>query len=177
VWKNVIDSRNILHRTASQKGAAVFRCRILTLMFGPHRRARFYVILLILLLVLIGALYFFGIGRPATVRGPFTSRTDIPPGFPQDIPAPTQNDVASAQQSFQALVQYTGSGFHPSTINIKKGDTVRFINTAQNTLTLSISGATTTQTLAHGAYYQVTFTQIGTSSFNDGVIKGTVTVN
>ena len=138
----------------------------------PHLRAYLWLVVILLLVAIVAGVLNTTLFKTASAPQEASLQS-----YPADLPPLTPQDSIGQQQGFQALVQYTASGFHPSTLTLKKGDTVRFINTTQNTLTLSLSNATKKQTLSHGAYYEVTFTKAGTSSFSDGVTKGVITVN
>jgi plastocyanin len=137
-----------------------------------HLRAYLWAIAILALVAIVAAILNATLFKTA----PAPQQQTTLQSYPASLPPLAPQDSIGQQQGFQALVQYTASGFHPATVSIKKGDTVRFINTTAQTLTLSLSNATQKQTLSHGAYYEQDFTKIGTFSFSDGVTKGTVTV-
>jgi plastocyanin len=127
--------------------------------------------------VLLGAGYFLLLpffSLPTPPRPPVQQIT-VPPNFPADAPAPTPKDYVAAQTGFQYLVSYNATGFHPTSLIVKKGETVRFTNNSSGIVQFSL-GATQSSALVHGQYWQYTFSTSGNFIYSDGTAKGTVTV-
>jgi plastocyanin len=127
-----------------------------------------------LIVVLIGFVYalFLWMGAP-TIQPLPAQQTKVT--FPADAPAPRPQDAAAAQHGFNYLVQYTASGFHPSSLSVKKGETVRITDSAAGPLTLSYSGETLA-TLSHMQYFEHTFASAGTYTYSSGTHSITVTI-
>lgn len=102
-------------------------------------------------------------------------RTDIPSGFPQNAPAPRDVDTPEVQKGFQHLVSFTDSGFVPAVLVVKKGETVRFTNNSAASLQILIEGEKSLP-LAHGQYWEHTFTQKNVIEYSAGDITGTINV-
>ena len=101
-----------------------------------------------------------------------------PLGFPADAPAPKAADAVVMQKGFNALVSFTGGGFEPATLSIKKGQTIRFTNNAAATLKLQSPTplALPTQTLPPRDYVEITFATAGTYRLQDAATRTYVTV-
>lgn len=131
-------------------------------------------LLALVLLVYLVSLFFSAATSPAEQE-----RTDIPRGFPQDIPTPQQSDVVPAQSGFQYLVSFTDRGFEPKAVSIKKNETVRFTNNSSGMLWVTAGdGAQVScpagvldscKALARGEYWQYTFTETGAILFKNSV--------
>lgn len=134
-----------------------------------------YFLWLGILLVIAAVAYILHLSFPARAPAAQTSSTNTQVTFPKDAPAPQSQDYVPAQHGFQYLVQYTASGFHPSSLTIKKGETIRFTNTSAATLQLAFSGTQQTP-VAHGAYLEHTFTAAGTYADTATASTGSVTV-
>ena len=124
---------------------------------------RTLLILLAVVLVIVGFVYAITV----LMQGP--QRPTVAPlasvSFPAGTPAPTAADYVAAQKGFQYLVSYTSTGFAPTTLSVKKGETIRFTNNSNSTLRLSLPGAAP---LAHGAYFEYTFDKADTLTVADG---------
>lgn len=145
---------------------------------GRHLRA--YLWLLVVIAALAALAYFFHIGSPAGSTMGSTQPAFAPTGSASsgstqpNIPAPTPQDMVTAQHGFQYLVQYTATGFHPQSLTVKKGETVRFTNNASGPTI--ISGAQrTSSTLAHGQYWEFTAATAGTFTFTSAGTSMTIT--
>lgn len=136
-----------------------------------HAHFNAYLALLIILIAVSGFLYglyaFFGAGSPASSA----PQQAIP--F-QKAPTPTAADYTAAQQSFQYVVSYTSSGFRPSALSIKVGQTVRFTNLTANAVVIKDAG-TSSPSLAQNMYWQYTASKAGTSTFTAGGSSITIT--
>jgi plastocyanin len=142
-----------------------------------HGHLRAYLILLGVLIILTGLLYQIGFGRFVQQQPPVApQRADIPLGFPQDAPTPTPQDTVAAQHGFQYLVTWDGNAFAPASLSVRKGQTVRFTNTASSPLPLTLSAQQGQQLLDHGQYLEYTFSKTGSFTFSDGTHTGAVTV-
>lgn len=109
------------------------------------------------------------------------------------LPIPTPPSAAVLQQlaqhpSVQDLVSYTGNGFEPNSLSVKKGGTVRFTNNSNEDLwiasigtdandiypgTSSCGGSTfdSCQTLHPGDFWEFTFTAPGSYTFQNNLDK------
>lgn len=137
-----------------------------------------YIILLAIVVVLGALLYLFGIGKavPASMQQAQIPGKTIAEAFPPGTPAPTAADYVTAQQGFEDLVQYTDSGFHPITLTIKKGETVRFTNISSAAVTVATDG-TQSPALNHGEYWEHTFAKSGSSQYTNGAGNtGSITI-
>src|SRR5580658_8206279 len=101
-------------------------------MQGPHSHLRAYTAL-VLVLIFLG-LFLYGLYSFFGTPG---SNTNTQTTLPTSIPMPTPQDEVSAQQPFQYLVSYTVSGFHPTSLSIQEGQTVRFTNNSSDTITIT----------------------------------------
>jgi len=128
----------------------------------------------------------------------FTNRAAAP------LNLPTESE-ADAGDSFAATVVYSNEGFSPSNVNIKAGETVRFVNTSSGNMWVGADDHPThtqydgTSTKEHcadgeetkgtfdqcqavpaGAYWQYTFDKEGVWAYHNHVkssFGGTVTVS
>jgi plastocyanin len=85
--------------------------------------------------------------------------TTTVPGEATEPPSPEIMAYLAKSTGFQYLVSFTERGFEPSTITIKKGETVRFINNSSEDLWVSATGDS-------GAVYPGTGKECGQSSFD-----------
>ena len=120
------------------------------------------------------------------------TKTIVPPQV-----TPAVEAQLAASKGFQHLISYTGEGFIPSSITIKKDETVRFTNNSATDLWIAATGASGTlypastgaecgesafdscRVLKHGEFWEFTFTHVGTWSYqnnNDAKMVGVVTV-
>ncbi|MEK7093446.1 MAG: hypothetical protein AAB927_03080 [Patescibacteria group bacterium] len=111
-------------------------------------------ILLAIIVLLIGFAYalFVFMGGTFSRTAPANDLT----AFPADAPAPTPQDYVAEQKGFQYLVSYTSNGFNPSTLSVKKDETVRFTNNSDNPLRLALESAQVAS-LNRGEYYEAEF--------------------
>jgi plastocyanin len=101
---------------------------------------------------------------------------------------PEMQAVLAKSHGFQALVSYTDRGFEPSTITIKKGETVRFTNNSSGDLLWVASTGTMSgkvypadsaacgqsafdvcQSLKPHEFWEFTFTAAGTWSYQNNL--------
>jgi len=99
-------------------------------------------------------------------------------------PSPEIMAYLAKSKSFQYLVSFTDRGFEPSTVAMKEGETVRFINNSAKDLWLSSTGDSgtiypgtgkecsqslfdTCKTLRQGEFWEFTFTEQGTWSYHN----------
>ncbi|MEK7601034.1 MAG: hypothetical protein AAB480_00690 [Patescibacteria group bacterium] len=123
----------------------------------------------------IGFVYALFVFTGGTLFRPAPQTASQATGFPADAPAPTPQDYVTAQKGFQYLVSYSGNGFMPETLSVKKDETVRFTNNSDDSLRLSLESAQVTS-LNHAEYYEYTFANAGTLVYSDGTNKVVVTV-
>jgi plastocyanin len=151
-------------------------------------------LLLIVVVVIAVILTIFGAWpsqQENSIQGPSTTT----------LPAPTPPSAAVLQQlanspAFQYLVSYTGNGFMPNSLSVKKGQVVRFTNNSSTDLwiasigtdsndiypgTSSCGGSTfdSCQSIGPGGFWEFTFDQSGTWSFQNNLDKtktGTITI-
>lgn len=109
-----------------------------------------------------------------TLSDSATTRYDAPPPPPPSVEV---QDMLAKSNGFSALVSYTDRGFEPAHTVVRKGDTVRFVNNATteqlwvaSTSTASAypgasecggSAFDTCKVLAHGEFWEFTFTRQG----------------
>ncbi len=145
-------------------------------MLGPHAHMRAYVALLVVLLLIVGFSYgiysFFG-ARPQRST-PIPEQTNALPNYPSTLPPLRPQDSVDQQQPFQYLVSYVDSGPHPTTIGMKVGETVRFINNSSGPITITGADGGSVP-LAHGAYWQWTASGKGVTTFKLGDSNVTIT--
>ena len=143
-------------------------------MQGSHSHLRAYTALLLILILFAGFFYeLYSLG----VIGGFSQvpAQQAPTPFPPSAPAPTAADQVSAQQSFNYLVSYTVSGFHPTSLTMKMGETIRFTDNSPSAITIALGGVAS-PALQRGMYMQYTATEVGTLTFTTGDSSITVTV-
>jgi plastocyanin len=137
-------------------------------MSASHVHLRAYVWLVIILILAVGLVYFLA-------GGPFMQSTPQTTAFPKNAPAPTAADQVSAQQSFQYVVSYTVSGFHPSAFSMKAGQTVRFTNNSPDQILIQGADASS-PALGQSMYWLYTAAKAGTVAFTAGNSSVTITV-
>jgi|GEM_PF-3743899 plastocyanin len=144
-------------------------------MQGSHVHFRAYLALLIILMLLVGFFYeLYSLGVIGGVSQTAVQQTVSP--FPPSAPAATEADLVTAQQSFNYLVSYTVSGFHPTTLTMKAGQTVRFTDNSPDPITIAGAG-TSSPVLEQSMYWQYAATKTGTLTFTGNNQSGiTVTV-
>ena len=86
------------------------------------------------------------------------------------------------------LVSYTNRGFSPSTLTIKAGKSVHFVNNSSKAMSLTTTDTTNSQvfaefnqgkTVGQGGFYDFTFLSVGTWGYmnrNNAIDKGTIIV-
>ncbi|OGG57501.1 hypothetical protein A2853_04035 [Candidatus Kaiserbacteria bacterium RIFCSPHIGHO2_01_FULL_55_17] len=118
---------------------------------------------------------------------PLAQRSGAPPGFPSSAPTPRPADYVEAQGGFQYLVSYTDTGFEPTVLTVKRGETVRFTNNSSVPLMVAQAGTSaetpcapellkSCRTLGHGEYWEYTFTSAGTVDFRNSADSGVGTI-
>jgi len=135
----------------------------------PTHRYFLWLALLLIALALLGFAFGFGLLSPAPAEN-----TPAPVGFPAEAPPPKAQDYVVAQKGFQYLVSYSDSGFHPVTLSVKRGETVRISNNSDGLLRLLFENAQITS-LNRGEYYEYTFANAGAFAYSDGTSEMTVT--
>lgn len=128
----------------------------------PTHRYFLWLALLVIALALLG----FGFGFGLLSRAPVET-TSAPAGFPAEAPAPKPQDYVAAQKGFQYLVSYSDSGFHPVTLSVKRGETVRISNNSRMPVQLSLSGSKIAS-FGRAEYFEYLFTEAGSFTFSDG---------
>ena len=143
-------------------------------MHAPHLHLRAYIILLVVLLVLAGVLFFMHVGGEVKPSVPYTpTRGDVPQGIPAAAPAPTPADFTDQQVPFQELISFVGSGFVPSSLEANAGETVRFTNNSRTSIVVMTDG-TSSPTLKPGEYWQHRYRKVGTFDYAYGTMHGTI---
>lgn len=135
---------------------------------------------IIVLVLIAGGAYYFLMQDDTTID-------DLTPptsGF-QD----TTESASTTDTVYDALIAYTDSGYSPSTVTIKKGDTVRFVNNSTSQETWPASAVHPTHSvypgktaadclgsafdacrgLKSGEFWEFTFNEVGTWRFHDHV--------
>ena len=124
-----------------------------------------YVWLLVGLIIIAALGYIFRFGhlgvRPSLEAAPAEQAASEVPA----VPAPTAQDLVTAQHGFQYLVQFSDGGFLPQSISVKKGETVRFTNNSARPVTITGS-AGASDTLQRGQYWEFTAKETGTFGFS-----------
>jgi plastocyanin len=160
----------------------------------PHAHLRAYlwlVAILVLVAVVAAVLNVTLFGAAPRQISAQESSSPVPPL------TPAEQAQLAASHGFQYLVSYTDGGFEPSTLTIKKGETVRFTNNSDEDLWVAATGASGTiypagsgnecgqsafdscVVLHHGDFWEFTFTQAGTWSYQnnrDTKMTGTIIV-
>ncbi len=133
----------------------------------PTRRYILWLGLLILVFAVLALVFNRSLFQPAPVAEQQSAELYVPPPKPQDY--------VSEQKGFQYLVSYTGQGFTPKTLSVKKGETVRFTNNTSAPRQLTLAGAQP-PILDRGEYFEYTLDKVGTFTYSDGTNTGSVTV-
>ena len=136
-----------------------------------------YVWALVVLAVLTVIAILLSMSVPRSAPSPQSA----PLRFPKYAPAPKAADAVVMQKGFNALVSFTGGGFEPATLTIKKGQTIRFTDNASAPLQLTSSNGNLFSgrgSIAPHNYAEVTFSQSGQFYYSDAQsgITGTVVV-
>ena len=117
----------------------------------------------------------------AGVSATSTAAVSQPPPFTPAIKA-----QLAASHGFQYLVSYTGKGFEPMSVTVKKGDTVRFTNNSNEDLWIASAGTPggsvypagvgnecgqsafdSCRSMKHGEFWEFTFTEVGTWGYKN----------
>ena len=118
-----------------------------------------------------------------TGNTPAPSQAPAPAPSPTPAPTPAPTPVAKTYE-----VKMAGSAFDPASLTIKKGDTVKFVNTASKAIwPASAPHPTHTdypefdpkQGIAAGSSWSFVFTKTGTWKYHDHLnpaARGTITV-
>ena len=128
----------------------------------PTHRYFLWLALLLIALALLGFGFGFGLLSPTAVQN-----TSAPVGFPAEAPPPKAQDYVVAQKGFQYLVSYSDSGFHPVTLSVKRGETVRISNNSRMPVQLSLSGSKIAS-FGRAEYFEYLFSETGSFTFSDG---------
>ena len=152
------------------------------------------VIAIIVAIVVIAAGYFLFVHKAA-------APTTAQPAAPVEA-TPTASSTGAAPVNAAATVTYTNQGFSPSTVTIKKGQTVEFVNNSAGSMCIAsnphpihngYSGTTQTQhcpntagiafdectLVSSGGTYTFTFQKVGSWGYHnhaDHSMTGTVVV-
>jgi plastocyanin len=164
-------------------GGDVILCRTLMVMPDIHQQSTHrYLVWLAVLAILVLIASVLRLGSPRTVLRPVAATPDGT-SIPSLTPA-VQAQLA-ASHGFQYLVSYTGRGFEPATLTIKKGETVRFTNNSDEDLWVAATGASgkvypaasnnecgqsafdSCVSISRGGFWEFTFTRTGTWSYQN----------
>lgn len=96
---------------------------------------------LVVLVILLGIVSFVS-KETVHTQTERTSTAKIDPGTPPPITKHMQ-DVLNSSSGFQYVVTYSNDGFVPAAMTVKKGETVRFLNSSSRALWIVSSGGTT----------------------------------
>lgn len=129
----------------------------------------------VIVLVIVGILAFSLLGKQSPTQSNNniygTPNTNTPTVTNAgNTNTPTTNPPANnqAQAAASQNVQIKGFDFSPSTITIKKGDTITWTNadSASHTITSDSGSELSSSTLSNGAKYSHTFNTAGTFSYH-----------
>lgn len=142
------------------------------------------IVLIVLFIVVIFSIY--GLSEShfsqMSLTVPATQETQqtAPPPF-----TPAVQAQLAASHGFQYLVSYTGSGFQPKTLTVKKDETVRFTNNSSENLWVAANGSSgavypagstnecgqsafdSCMTIGKGEFWEFTFNTAGTWSYKN----------
>jgi plastocyanin len=145
------------------------------------------------IIVLILGIYVLGNATSLRTTTPTTPTT----GMHTEPPTPETMAYLAASKGFQYLISYTGRGFEPATLTIKKGETIRFTNNSAGGLWVAATGTSgkiypsgtgnecgqsafdSCKVMKSGEFWEFTFTTVGTWGYKnnaDTKMTGTVTV-
>jgi len=150
-------------------------------------------LLVIIIVILVVVVALFGANSGAPTQNPTTVSGTLPTPVP---PTQAQLDQLRNSTPFQYLVSYTNKGFEPNNLSVKKGETINFTNNSSKDLWIASIGTQVNkiypgpsscgstafdscQNLKPGDFWEFTFTQSGTWSFQNNVDtsdQGVVTV-
>ncbi len=153
---------------------------------------------LVIVLIAIAGYFAFTYKAGAPVQEPTATTTAETPA------APTEDNVSAGDDQFSATVVYSDAGFSPSNVNVKVGETIRFVNTSGHNMWVGADEHPThteydgTSTRDHcangeatggtfdqcqavpaGSFWEYTFTKAGTWNYHNHARSGnggTVTV-
>ena len=110
----------------------------------------------VVLVVFAAGVYLLANAQPSAPTPAATSSekaAEVPPL------TPAMEAILAKSNGFQYLVSYTDGGFEPATLDVKKGETVRFTNNSQSDLWIA-------ETPASGSMYPSTGDECGQSAFD-----------
>lgn len=153
--------------------------------YGKRPTWQWVIIYAVVAAIVYGLVYYFVLSKGSEGYIPAPSQEYAPTAqqTPQTVsPQPVSSsasqpaDLNQVPASAQNTVTYTDSGFSPSTLTTKKGDTVTFKNmTSGNMWVVSSPHPTHTdypefdakRTMVPGETYQFTFTKIGSWKYHN----------
>ena len=97
-----------------------------------HPRSAIVLSVFALVVIVIGVAALI-LGRSASVSTPMHQD-------PRPAPSPEVLAQLATSPAFQYLVSYSGAGFAPLTLTVKKGETIRFTNNSHTDLWIAASG-------------------------------------
>lgn len=106
--------------------------------------------LLVLALVAAGAWMYFSGNVPALVANNAEQNAAAPEGE-EDAGENGENEGPAVDPEFHALISYTDEGFSPASVNIERGQTVRFVNNSSGAGTWPASAVHPTHTIYPGS--------------------------
>lgn len=147
--------------------------------YGKRPVWQWVIIYAVLAAIVYGLVYYFvsskGSGyipAPSQVYPPTVQQTPQPVSPSTSQPA----DLSQPPANVQNTVTYTDSGFSPSTLTVKKGDTVTFKNNASDDMWVASNphpthtdypGFDVKRKMAPGEIYQFTFTKTGSWGYHN----------
>jgi len=162
------------------------------------------VVAVVALVLIVATIAFFARATPeASLSATTTPADSTAPATAADPAAQTPLGISpeaaaalAKSRGFQYLVSYTDRGFEPSTLSVKKGETVRFTNNSEEELWVAGTGGggalaypgqsdcgasalDTCVSLKRGDFWEFTFDAVGTWNYknNSNTAKtGSVTV-
>lgn len=142
---------------------------------------------IIAVIIIVGAVFFLkkDASAPSTedtnltqaTPTPTPTLTPTPTATPTDGTTPTPTSTTTPAPK-TVEVKYTSAGFSPSTITIKKGDTIKFINNSDSSFRPASNPHPThtdypefdaKQLIAAGGSWSFTFTKVGTWGYHNHV--------
>lgn len=145
-----------------------------------------------LLVVVVGGVILLVSRQQAPATPPPPVRTDQPtlpqppaPRIEETKPPEKQATEEGTMMAKEVVVEFSGTGFLPATVTVKKGTTVKFVNKSSTTMWVASAVHPTHQLLpgfdqlATGDSYSYTFTKIGSWAYHNHrplVSGGTVVV-
>ncbi len=142
--------------------------------------------LLAILALIVLCAYFW-----STNMGKSTSETDsvVRDDFVPGPPSPEIVEMLEKSRGFEVLISYTDAGFEPAEANIKSGESIRFTNNSDHELWVAAVGSgelpqypgmsdcggsslDTCKVLQPRDFWEFTFTESGTWTFQNNLDKG-----